>query len=102
MVQVQAADFCSSCLPFPQSVVDAVNTCLPIIANKHNDDLITIIKVSLELKNKITLPVIVTLGSDRNTTGQFGIRESALQGMSSGEEILKTKRNESCSYAKAT
>ncbi|RUS88168.1 hypothetical protein EGW08_004065, partial [Elysia chlorotica] len=55
MVQVQAADFCSSCLPFPQSVVDAVNRCLPIIANKHNDDLITIIKgASKRLDKTIT------------------------------------------------
>ncbi|GFO34548.1 dynein heavy chain 1, axonemal, partial [Plakobranchus ocellatus] len=57
MVQVQAGDFCSSCLPFPQSVVDAVNRCLPVIANKHNDDLITIIKGASKRLDKRILTV---------------------------------------------
>ncbi|KAH9496161.1 Dynein heavy chain 6, axonemal [Bulinus truncatus] len=44
MVQVEGMGFKDSCLPYPQAVVDAGNKFLPIIANKHNDDLMTIIK----------------------------------------------------------
>lgn len=45
MIQVKAEDFCSSCLPYPQKVVKEVHEKLPVIANKRNDDLLTIIKV---------------------------------------------------------
>ncbi|XP_035825271.1 dynein heavy chain 6, axonemal [Aplysia californica] len=57
MVQVQADNFRGSCLPFPQAVVNAVNKFLPIIANKHNDDLITIIKGASKRLDKTILKV---------------------------------------------
>ena len=47
MVQVRATDFCNSATPFPQKVVDLVHHRLPLIANKRNDELLTIIKVCL-------------------------------------------------------
>lgn len=47
MVQVQGLGFQDSCQPYPQAVVDAAKKFLPIIANKQNDSLITIIKVNV-------------------------------------------------------
>lgn len=45
MIQVLAEEFCNSCLPYPEKVVKDVHQILPVIANKRNDELITIIKV---------------------------------------------------------
>ncbi|XP_059157269.1 dynein axonemal heavy chain 6-like [Physella acuta] len=57
MVQLQGEAFKESCLPFPQAVVNAVNKCLPIIANKHNDDLISIIKGASKRLDKTIVSV---------------------------------------------
>nr|KAI8735296.1 dynein heavy chain 6; axonemal-like [Biomphalaria glabrata] len=57
MIQVEGVDFRDACLPYPQAVVDATNKCLPIIANKHNDDLMTIIKGASKRLDKTILTV---------------------------------------------
>ncbi|CAL1542608.1 unnamed protein product, partial [Lymnaea stagnalis] len=57
MVLVEGEHFRDSCLPYPQAVVDAANKWLPIIANKHNDDLITIIKGSSKRLDKTIISV---------------------------------------------
>lgn len=44
MVKVRAENFYSTCTPYPDKVVADVDQRLPVIANKRNDDLLTIIK----------------------------------------------------------
>ncbi|KAK3576323.1 hypothetical protein CHS0354_039732 [Potamilus streckersoni] len=44
MIQVQSRNFQDSCLPYPENIVREVNKILPVIANKRNEDLLTIIK----------------------------------------------------------
>ncbi|KAK7488391.1 hypothetical protein BaRGS_00020365, partial [Batillaria attramentaria] len=44
MVLVLAENFCESTTPYPQKVLTAVHQKLPVLANKRNDDLLTIIK----------------------------------------------------------
>ena len=46
MIQVNAKGFQETCLPFAEKVLNAIHKKLPIIANKRNEDLLTIIKVS--------------------------------------------------------
>ena len=45
MVDLSADDFSQSCLPYPNEVIKAINSKLPVVAKKKNDDLLTIIKV---------------------------------------------------------
>lgn len=47
MVQLQADKYKADCLPFPTRVLEEIQEALPIVANKKNEDLLTIIKVSL-------------------------------------------------------
>lgn len=47
LMQVMSQEFCSSCLPYPKKVVDAVCERLPVIALKRNENLLAIIKVSI-------------------------------------------------------
>lgn len=46
-VQIQASEFQKSCLPYPTVVVDVVSKWLPVIANRLNDELMTVIKVNM-------------------------------------------------------
>ena len=59
MVQVRATDFCNATMPFPQKVVDLVHHRLPLIANKRNDELLTIIKVCLHTVFVVVVVVCV-------------------------------------------
>lgn len=45
MIQVQSKIYRDSCLPHPEFVIKRTHQHLPIIANKRNEDLLTIIKV---------------------------------------------------------
>ena len=45
MIEVQSAGYRDSCLPYPEAIIHKTHEKLPIIANKRNEDLITIIKV---------------------------------------------------------
>lgn len=45
MIQVQSKSYRESCLPYPTNIVETVHVKLPLIANKRNEDLLTIIKV---------------------------------------------------------
>ena len=47
MIDLSADEFSQSCLPHPTSVIKAINSKLPVVAKKKNDDLLTIIKVCL-------------------------------------------------------
>lgn len=46
MMDLSAEEFCQSCLPFPTSVIKAINKRLPKVAKMKNDELLTVIKVS--------------------------------------------------------
>ena len=45
IIEVQASDFCDSCLPYPEKVIHQVHKNLPVVAAKRNEDLLNIIKV---------------------------------------------------------
>lgn len=45
MILVMSSDYRDSCMPYPQEIIDKTHHKLPIIANKRNEDLLTIIKV---------------------------------------------------------
>ncbi|XP_077989551.1 dynein axonemal heavy chain 6-like [Glandiceps talaboti] len=44
MFQVLSDGYKESCLPYPRDVISAVNRRMPVIANKRNEDLLTVIK----------------------------------------------------------
>eukprot|EP00105_Crassostrea_gigas_P038198 XP_019922346.1 PREDICTED: dynein heavy chain 6, axonemal [Crassostrea gigas] len=44
MILVMSSDYRDSCMPYPQEIIDKTHHKLPIIANKRNEDLLTIIK----------------------------------------------------------
>ncbi|XP_052105827.1 dynein axonemal heavy chain 6-like isoform X2 [Mytilus californianus] len=44
MIQVLSKNYRETCLPYPTNIVDTVHIKLPLIANKRNEDLLTIIK----------------------------------------------------------
>jgi hypothetical protein len=46
LIHTLGKNFCKSCLPYPHTVLKAVGDRLPVIANRRNEDLLTIIKVS--------------------------------------------------------
>jgi hypothetical protein len=45
MIQVLSKIYRETCLPYPTNIVETVHRKLPLIANKRNEDLLTIIKV---------------------------------------------------------
>ena len=47
MIQVSSKNYRDSCLPHTEELVKEVSTALPVIAVKRNEDLLTIIKVSV-------------------------------------------------------
>jgi len=47
MMDLCAEEFSQSCLPYPSAVIKAINNKLPVVAKKKNDELLTIIKVSI-------------------------------------------------------
>lgn len=49
LLHIASEGFCQSCLPYPQGVITAVNSRLPEMALRKNEDLLTIIKVGDEL-----------------------------------------------------
>lgn len=55
MILVMSSDYRDSCMPYPQEIIDKTHHKLPIIANKRNEDLLTIIKVIFKkiLKKKV-------------------------------------------------
>ncbi|KAK3092231.1 hypothetical protein FSP39_000084 [Pinctada imbricata] len=44
MIEVQSSMYRDSCLPYPEAIIHKTHEKLPLIANKRNEDLITIIK----------------------------------------------------------
>ncbi|XP_074663059.1 dynein axonemal heavy chain 6-like [Tubulanus polymorphus] len=48
MNQINVEKFCTSCLPYPKSVLNAIHDKLPVIANRRNEDLLAIIKGALK------------------------------------------------------
>ena len=46
MILVMSSDYRDSCLPYPQEIINKTHHKLPVIANKRNEDLLTIIKVT--------------------------------------------------------
>lgn len=44
MILVMSSDYRDSCMPYPQEIIDKTHHKLPIIANKRNENLLTIIK----------------------------------------------------------
>lgn len=49
MIQVLSKNYRETCLPYPTNIVDTVHIKLPLIANKRNEDLLTIIKVGFHI-----------------------------------------------------
>ncbi len=45
LLNVRSSRFRDACLPHPKTVLSAVQTALPVVATKKNEDLLTIIRV---------------------------------------------------------
>lgn len=86
MILVMSSDYRDSCLPYPQEIINKTHHKLPIIANKRNEDLLTIIKViykfhSITVIAKIKEIPVITLRYIR-------LRHNGLQCMRSDIHIL--------------
>lgn len=55
MILVMSSNYRDSCLPYPQEIIDKTHHKLPIIANKRNEDLLTIIKVKMNILREKSL-----------------------------------------------